>query len=256
MRENKTKAKLKSGGTVLGAFCNVNAPGMVEMLGYLGFDFVIIDGEHGPLDLETSEHMVRAADAAGITPLARVALNMQQQILRYLDMGCQGVHIPMVNTGAEARAVGDACRYPPIGKRGLAGVRAAEWGLTGTLGDYTRKANAEVLTIVQVETRQAVEHAAEILEVPEIDLVFVGPTDMSSALGRPGETTHPEVQQVLQSLGKTIRDAGKAAGILGATPEMVKTFSDWGYNYIATGVVPMFISGARTYLTESRKAIG
>lgn len=256
MRENKTKAKLNAGQPVFGAFCNLSAIPMVEMMAYLGFDFVIIDGEHGPLDLETSEHMVRACEASGITPIARVAMNHQQAILRYLDMGCQGVDIPMVNTAEQAKAVADACRYPPIGRRGLAGVRAAEWGLTGPLGEYTRTANREVLCAVQVETIQAMENVQEILAVPEVDMVFVGPTDMSSALGHPGEPTHPEVMRVLESLGKAVRAGGKHAGTIANSAGAARTLGGWGYNFFATGVGTMFVNGARAYITEARKAMG
>ena len=255
MRKNESKEKLKSGGIVLGGFCNINSPPAVEVLGYLGFDFVIIDGEHGPMDLETSEHLVRAADAAGLTPIARVAVNHPQVILRYLDMGCLGVQIPMVNSGAEATAVANACRYPPVGRRGLAGVRTNEWGLTGPLGEYTRMANQEVLSIVQVETLQAVDNLAEILAVSEVDMVFVGPTDLSSAMGVPGEVTHPDVLAMLERLGKAIRVGGKAAGTIGANPQAVKMLSQWGYNYFAVNVLGMFASAARAYITESRAAL-
>ncbi|MBI2887992.1 MAG: hypothetical protein HYY02_12380 [Chloroflexi bacterium] len=254
MRKNLTKEKLKNGGVVFGGFCNINAPPAVEALGHLGFDFIIIDGEHGPMDLESSKHLVRAADAVGITPLARVAVNHPQVILRYLDMGCLGVQIPMVNTGAEAEAVANACRYPPVGRRGLAGVRANEWGLTGPLGEYTRVANQEVLSIVQVETLQAVDNVDDILAVREIDMVFVGPTDLSSAMGHPGEVTHPEVLAALERLGKAIRAHGKAAGTIGANPQAVKMLSAWGYNYFAVNVLGLFASAARSYITESRAA--
>jgi len=255
VRKNKAKEKLKNGGIVLGGFCNINSPAAVEVLGYLGFDFIIIDGEHGPMDLESSKNLVRAADVVDITPLARVAVNHPQVILRYLDMGCLGVQIPMVNTGAEAEAVANACRYPPVGKRGLAGVRANEWGLTGALGPYTRTANEEVLTIVQVETLQAVSNLDEILAVKEVDMVFIGPTDLSSAMGVPGEVTHPDVLAQLEKLGKAIRAGGKHAGTIGGNPQAVKMLSDWGYNYFAVNVLGMFASAARGYITDSRAAI-
>ena len=110
MRKNETKAKLNRGETVFGSFANVPAPSTVETLGHLGFDFVILDGEHSPVGQETIENMVRAADVTGITPIARIALNAPQNLLRYLDSGCLGVEIPMVNTEEEARRVADAVR--------------------------------------------------------------------------------------------------------------------------------------------------
>ena len=255
MRKNLTKEKLNSGQTVFGSFCNTGSPAAVEILGHLGFDFVIIDGEHAPMDLQATENMVRAADAAGITPIARVAINLPQNLLRYLDMGCLGVEIPMVNTKEEAQSVADACRYPPVGKRGLAGVRANEWGIPRSLGEYVQIANREVLSIVQIETLQAFENAKEIASVAEVDMVFVGPTDTSSALGHPGETTHPEVLAVLERMGKTIRDAGKHAGTIGANADMVEKLSGWGYNYFANNVLGMLAQAGKGYLEGCRARV-
>lgn len=252
MRKNETKAKLNRGETVFGSFANVPAPSTVETLGHLGFDFVILDGEHSPVGQETIENMVRAADVTGITPIARIALNAPQNLLRYLDSGCLGVEIPMVNTEEEARRVADAVRYPPRGIRGLAGVRANEWGITRSLGEYVKMANDENLCIVQIETRTAFENVKAIASVPEVDMVFVGPTDTSSALGFPGEVTHPEVLAVLEAMGKTIRDCGKHAGTIGANGEMVAKLSGWGYNYFANNVMGMLVGAGRNYLADCR----
>ena len=158
MRKNLVKEKLKAGETVLGVFCNVNSPPIVEVLGLLGFDFVIIDSEHGPMDLESCEHMVRAAENTGITPIIRVALNLQQLILRNLDMGALGVQMPLINNKADAQAVVDSVKYPPIGKRGLAPVRVADYGLTEPLGEYVKKANEETLVVIHAETMEAVRN--------------------------------------------------------------------------------------------------
>ncbi len=255
MRENKTKNKLNAGGTVFGAFANVPAPMTVEMLGWLGFDFAILDGEHSSVEQETIENMVRAADVAGITPLARIAFNHPQNLLRYLDSGCLGVEIPMVNTQEEAERVASAVRYPPRGIRGLAGVRANEWALTRSLAEYVKVANDEILCIVQIETKTAFENVKAIAAVPEVDMVFVGPTDTSSALGFPGQTTHPEVLAVLERMGKTIRDAGKHAGTIGSNGEMVGKLSAWGYNYFATNISAFIINSGRQYLKETAEAM-
>lgn len=255
MRKNETKAKLNRGETVFGAFANVPAPSTVEALGYLGYDFVILDGEHSPVDLETIEHMVRAADVSGITPIARIAFNHPQNLLRYLDAGCLGVEIPMVNTQEEAQRVADACRYPPRGVRGLAGVRANEWGLTRSLGEYVKMANDEVLCIVQIETKQAFENVKAIASVPEVDMVFVGPTDTSSALGLHGQTQHEEVLAVLERMGKTIRDAGKHAGTIGFNKDHVAKLHGWGYNYFATNVQSLLITAARAYLADCKAGV-
>ena len=125
-----------------------------------------------------------------------------------------------------------------------------------SLGPYTKVANEEVLTIVQVETLQAVSNLDEILAVKETDMVFIGPTDLSSAMGLPGEVTHPDVLAQLEKLGKAIRAGGKHAGTIGANPGAVKMLGEWGYNYFAVNVLGLFASAARTYITDSRAAIG
>src|SRR5690242_3451437 len=141
IRSNPVKAHLAAGETAIGVFVNLPSPPVVEVLGLIGFDFAVFDAEHGPLDLESCEHMLRAADAVDLPVVIRIALNHPQNILRYLDIGALGAQLPMVNTGDDARAVVDAVKYPPIGKRGLAGVRAAGYALPRPLGDYVQEAN-------------------------------------------------------------------------------------------------------------------
>ncbi len=201
MRKNLTKEKILQGKVAYGVFVPLYSPIIIEMLGHIGFDFAIIDAEHSPLDPLACEQMVRAAECSNITPLIRVAENVRQNILRYLDVGAQGVQLPMVNRRAEAEAVVESVKYPPEGKRGLAGVRAANYGLTGPLGDYVKEANRETMVIVQVETLQAVDNLKEILAVKGTDVVFIGPTDLSSVMGYPGQTSHPEVLKMVKLLG-------------------------------------------------------
>ncbi|MBI2856595.1 MAG: hypothetical protein HYX93_07100, partial [Chloroflexi bacterium] len=155
MRANPVKQKLKEGQPVVGVFCSLPAPATVEMVGLMGYDFVIIDAEHGPMSVETCENMVRAADAVGVVPIVRVALNLPQNILRYLDAGALGVQIPMVNTREEAESVVSSTKYPPQGRRGLAGTRASGYGVGMGVEEYVRMANRETLVVVQVETREA-----------------------------------------------------------------------------------------------------
>ncbi|MHB1415972.1 MAG: HpcH/HpaI aldolase family protein, partial [Chloroflexota bacterium] len=214
MQENLTKEKIKAGQVVVGTFMNVNHPRIIELCGYTGYDFIIIDAEHGPADYEPVEDLIRAAELTGITPLVRIAQNVQQVILRYLDLGAMGAQIPMVNTKAEAEAVVRACKYPPEGARGLAGVRAAHYGVMESFPEYVKQANQEMLVIVQVETVQAVSNLKEILSVPGIDIVFVGPTDLASSMGYSGQFTRPEVQEELYRIFAEIRNAGLAPGTI------------------------------------------
>ena len=131
MRKNEMKAKLKAGEPVIGVFHNIQVPSAVEILGLVGLDFVIIDAEHTSVTPETAENLYRAAELRGMSTTTRIGENTQQVIQKFLDAGSQGVVIPMVNTREDAQRVVDASKYPPIGKRGLAGSRSANWNITG-----------------------------------------------------------------------------------------------------------------------------
>ncbi|MEM2988866.1 MAG: aldolase/citrate lyase family protein [Candidatus Bathyarchaeia archaeon] len=256
MRKNPVKEKLRSGEAVIGAFCNIPSPAAVEILGLLGFDFAIIDAEHGIPDLETVEHMVRAAEAVGITPLVRIALNLQQNILRYLDAGAMGIQIPLVNSVAEAEAVVRSAKYPPMGRRGLAAVRAGGYGIGRPLGDYVKMANEETLVIVQVETVDAVRNAADIVKVEGIDAIFIGPTDLSSSMGYPGQPSHPDVVATIERVGRMAIAAGKAAGTIARDPAAYERWRRVGFQYLCTGVTNFLASAAEGYLKGCREREG
>ena len=253
MRKNLTKQKIQAGETVYGVFINMYCPPIVEMVGLTGFDFVIIDAEHGPMGIENCENMVRAADSVNITPITRIAVNTQQNILRYLDIGAAGVQMPMINCKADAEAVVRAVKYPPEGRRGLAGVRAADYGLTGSLGDYVKEANRETLVAVHVETIEATKNLKQTLTVPGIDVVFIGPTDLSSSMGYPGQSDHPEVRKTIDGLVKEIRAAGKVAGTTAFDPASLRKRREEGFQYITHATVPMLANSVRDYIAAARE---
>jgi len=253
MRKNLTKEKIKAGETAYGVFINLGCPSIVEIIGLIGFDFALIDAEHGPMDLETCERMVKAADNVNITPLVRIAMNIQQNILRYLDIGALGVQLPLLNTKADAENVVRSVKYRPEGRRGLAGVRANSWGLTGSLGDYVQEANRETMVITQIETMEAVENLEEILTVPGIDVVFIGPTDLSSAMGYPGQAKHPEVQKMIDDLVKKIHAAGKAIGTIAYDLDTLRKRKEQGFQFIVYNAVPMIVKSGREYLQVARE---
>ena len=252
MRKNLTKEKIKEGKKAYGVFVPMWCPAIVEIIGHIGFDFVILDAEHSPMSAESCEHMVRAADCVNITPIIRVGMNIRQNILRYLDIGALGVLMPQINSKAEVETVIESVKYPPEGRRGLAGVRAANYGLTGSLGDYVKEANRETMVIVQVETMQAVGNLKEILAVPGTDVIFIGPSDLSSAMGYPGQVNHPEVQKMIVYLVDEIRTAGKAAGTTAYDLDTLKRCKERGFQYIAYSVGPMLAKSGREYLEAAR----
>ncbi len=252
MRKNLTKEKINAGKTAYGVFVNVGSPAIVEIIGLIDFDFALFDAEHGSLGVETCEHMVRAADNVNITPIIRVAMNIPQNILRYLDIGALGVQMPMVNNAAEAQAVVNSVKYPPEGRRGLAGVRAANYGLSGSLGDYVKEANRETLVITQVETMEAVDNLKDIIKVPGIDIIFIGPTDLSSAMGYAGQVNHPEVQKMIDYLVKEIHAAGKATGTVAYDLDTLRKCKERGFQFITYNVIPMIVKSGREYLQVAR----
>jgi len=248
MHKNRAKEKLLGGGTIYGVFCNFYSPMIVELIGHIGFDFVLIDAEHGPAGVESCEHMVRAADSVGIPIFIRVAMNIRQNILRYLDTGAQGVQLPMVNNQAEAEAVVQAVKYPPQGRRGLAAMRAADYGLKMPLKDYTSMANQETLVVVQIETVEAMNNLNSILAIEGIDVFFIGPTDLSTSMGYAGQANHPEVQAAIEKLVHDIRAAGKIVGTVAYNDEALAKAKERGFQYIVHNVIPMMAKSGQEYL--------
>ena len=252
MRKNVAKEKLLNGEFAYGVFCDLYLPATVEIVGLLGFDFVVIDAEHGPLGIETCLHMVRAADSVGITPIIRVNMNIRQHILRYLDIGALGVQLPMINTRPDAEAVVQAVKYPPVGLRGLAGVRAADYGLKMPFPEYVKEANRQTIIITHIENREAMKNVDELVKVDGVDVFFVGPTDLSTSLGYPGQFEHPEVEAAIAELGQKITKAGKVAGTMANDPKRVKKVKEWGYKYITCNSSRLMIATAKDYLAQVR----
>jgi len=254
MQKNLVKEKILSGGTAYGVFCNLYSPMIVELIGHIGFDFALIDAEHGPAGIESCEHMIRAADSVGFPIFIRVAMNIRQNILRYLDIGALGVMLPQVNTRAEAEAVVEAVKYPPQGRRGLGPVRAADYGLTIPLKEYTLNANQEILVAIQVETVAAVSNLDELLAVEGIDVFFIGPADLSASMGYVGQMNHPEVQAMIEKLVQRIRAAGRVAGTVAYTHEALAKAKERGFYLIVHGVIAMMAKSGQEYLEIARSS--
>jgi 4-hydroxy-2-oxoheptanedioate aldolase len=192
--------------------------------------------------------MVRAADCVNITPIVRVALNLRQDTLRYLDIGALGIQVPQINNRLEVEGAIDSVKYPPEGKRGLAGVRANDYGITRSNAEYVKESNRETMTIIQIETLDAIENLKDILAVPMVDVLFIGPTDLSSVMGYPGQVNNPEVQKMIAYLVGEIRSAGKVAGTNANDLESLKKYQERGFQFICYPIVPMLVKSGRQYL--------
>lgn len=223
LQTNKLKQALRNGETVYGLLNSVPAPLLVEMLGYAGYDFVILDLEHVNTNPETLENMIRAAECAGLTALVRVPGVDAATILRALDSGAQGIVVAHLQSRAEAEAAVHASRYHPLGQRGISGGRTTGFGRLD-LPSYFEQANAELLVGVMIEDRLGVENIDEIVTVPGIDLVLEGAIDLSQSYGVPGQAQHPDVQAAIQ----TIADAcQKHAVPFCAVPRLPEQCEHW-----------------------------
>ena len=247
MRTNRMKAKILAGEPAFGVSVMIPSPQVVEMVGRLGFDWVLIDCEHGTITPETVELMVMAAESSGITPIARPWRNSADAILRLMDRGVMGVQVPHVNTAADAQRAVSAVKYHPLGTRGLAaGTRPAHYGLGVTASEYVEWVNGETLVCVQLEEVEALHNIDEILAVDGVDVFFVGPSDLSQSMGHPGQTGTPVVQDAIRGAFRAVVAAGKAPGSAGGA-EAVAGYLRQGCLYVYTHVPKLLAAGAEAF---------
>ncbi|MEG3985490.1 aldolase/citrate lyase family protein [Microcoleus sp. D3_18a_C4] len=246
MRTNQLKQKIKKGETVLGLFMNCAYPAFMEICGHAGFDFAVIDMEHGPLNPLAAEDLCRAADCTGIAPIIRVRKNDGPQIQRALDIGSAGVQVPQVESKIDAETAVKSAKYSPLGTRGLSfATRAGLYTAAGT--NITDRLNEESLVVIHVEGKGGIDNLAEIVTVPEVDVIFLGPYDLSQSIGIPGQVRDPRVIDMMQEAVQTIRKAGKAAGTFAENPEIAQQWIDAGVQYVALGVdVAVFLRACQS----------
>ncbi len=213
MRPNRMKERLAAGGWSAGTIVPVADAALVEVCGLVGWDHVLIDAEHGHITVKDCEDLVRAAHTVEITPIVRVPTNAPHEILRYLDTGAQGVMVPQVTTREDAERAVAAARYVPKGSRGLAGVRASGYGISGPLSAYAPEANENILVLALIEDVRAIDNLPAILAVEGLDVISIGPMDLSQSLGHPGERDHPAVQEAIAEIIRLGVAAGKPVGM-------------------------------------------
>ncbi len=256
MRKNKAKEKLASGEPVFYCMFLSHAPSVVEVLGYTGVDIICIDGEHGPLNRQTLENLVRAAECADITPTFRTALNYPAEVLPFLDTGVMGIMVPHVNTVEKAQMVVDAVKYAPLGKRGMTPGRANAYAVSGVPSkEYIEASNRETMVLVQIEDVEGVKNLPEILKVEGIDVVVVGPGDLSNSLGYPGQRAHPKVLEVIEQIIDLAHAAGKVTGNPAPDDETRKRWFDKGARVVGGGDLRMLFDGAVARLQALRDSV-
>ena len=249
MRDNPMKDMIRAGRPALGCSLMFPSPQLVEMLGHAGFDWVLLDCEHGSLSPSDVEVMAMAANAVGITPIARPRGNSASDIQSVMDRGVSGVQIPHIDTADDARRAVAAVKFGAgDGHRGLAaGTRPDQWGLGAKMPDFTDAANARSLVCVQLESATAIRNTAAILAVPEIDVFFIGPSDLSQSMGFPGDPKAPPVAEAIAATLALIRAAGQAPG-MPATAETLPEVLASGCRYIYTHLPKVLAAGASGFL--------
>jgi 2-keto-3-deoxy-L-rhamnonate aldolase RhmA len=248
VKPNRMKEKIARGEPALG--CSVMFPSaqIVEMLGYAGFDWVLIDCEHGSIGPADVELMAMACDAVGITSIARPRTNSASDIQGVMDRGVMGVQVPHINTGEDARRAVASVKFGPGAARGLAaGTRPDSWGMGARMPDFAQAANAQSLVCVQLEHEAALANIDAILAVEDIDVFFIGPSDLSQSMGHPGNPKAPPVARAIETALARIVAAGRAPG-MPATAENLADVLGKGCRYVYTHLPKLLSVGAAGFL--------
>jgi 4-hydroxy-2-oxoheptanedioate aldolase len=247
------KKRLLAGEAVLGTFVGTDSADLVEILGISGFDFVILDMEHAPGTPQSIMGQIRAAEGRGVSVLARVPNIERTTVLRALDTGVSGILAPQVNDAAAAQAFSDAALYPPLGCRGFAATRATGYGSVASIPDYLAEADSDLLRAVQCETEQAVRNIGAIAGLDYIDMIFVGPYDLSLSLGVPGNLFHPKMTAAVDTILAACKEQGKLTGVYVSAPEEAKKRLEQGFTFIAYSMDTLIFSAAAKNIVNTVK---
>jgi 4-hydroxy-2-oxoheptanedioate aldolase len=231
---NSFKKALGEGRLQIGLWQSLAHPLTVEISAAAGFDWLLLDGEHGPNDVPKMLAQLHAASAFPVQPVGRVPIGDTTIIKQYLDIGFTSLLVPLVETVEQAELLVRSVRYPPVGVRGVGTGVARASGFNRT-PNYVEEADAQICLLVQVETRKGIDNLAAIAATEGVDGVFIGPADLSSSLGYRGKPTHPDVQKVIDEAARVIKAAGKAPGILMADEALVRHYIEIGFLFVAVG---------------------
>jgi 4-hydroxy-2-oxoheptanedioate aldolase len=237
---NKFKHSLVAGRQQIGLWVSLASAYSAELVAGSGFDWLLIDTEHSPNEVDTTLAQLQAAAAWPVSAVVRPAWNDKVLVKRHLDIGAQTLLIPYVQSEEEARAAVEAVRFPPRGVRGVAGMtRATRFG---RVDDYAKRADRELCLLVQVETRAGLDALEAITRCDGVDGVFIGPADLAAGLGHLGEIAHPEVQSAIRDGIARIRACGKGAGILATDEPSARRYIEWGTTFTAVGMDAMILA--------------
>jgi 4-hydroxy-2-oxoheptanedioate aldolase len=253
IRENLVKQRLQNGENVIGSFIKTTDPAIMEAIALAGFDFALIDNEHTGMNVETLTNLLRAAEIYNLVTAVRVKTLSAMEILQVLDAGTLGVLAPQTNTAQDARLLAQSARFAPEGRRGFAhATRAAAYGTLNPI-EYARMANERTLVMCYCESAAALENLDEILAVPGIDMIFVGPFDLSQALGVIGQIEHPLVLAAYETIIRKSRAAGKAVGTIAGSAAQARRWMEQGIQFIVlSSDLGLIVSAGKSMLKELR----
>jgi 4-hydroxy-2-oxoheptanedioate aldolase len=249
MKENSLKKRLSEGKASYGVISPTTDPVVCEYIGLCGMDFYIMDAEHGALSITEAAHMIRACEAVGITPLARINSLDEKMILQYFDAGCMGVMMPGTNTAEDCKKLVQSVKYYPQGKRGLGPVRSANY-MAGKLSqaEYLQYSNEQTLVLPMIETTECMGNLHEMVKVEGVDGFILGPRDLALSMGFTDGPAHEEVKKVINEAINIVTGAGKFFGTVAATAEQAKELTDKGVTLLLNSVQGLLTPGIKAFM--------
>ena len=252
MRNNRAfKERLRNGDLLIGTLISLNSPEIAEILSHTDYDWLFIDAEHGSFNPQQTQPILQAA--GDIPCVIRVPAGDDVWIKKALDIGAAGIIVPQVHTAEQAEQIIDQCKYSPVGNRGVGIGRAHTYGLS--FENTIKNANDETAVILQAESRTAIDNIEEIVKVPGLDAVLIGPYDLSASLGRIGEVNHPEVQEAINRVAAVCKEANVRLGYFGVTADAVKPAMENGFTLITVGVDTLFFIKSATETLAELKSL-
>jgi len=251
IQENRTKLKLKAGQPAYGVISTSDDPQLAELFGLAGFDFYMLDAEHGLLDFAQVANVIRACERVNMTPLVRVGSKDPKLVLQYLDAGMMGVMMPGLESAEDIKMLVEAVKYPPLGKRGMGLTRASGYVAVGDEGvDYINFANEQTMVIPQFEDAALLDGFEEMISQPGVDVVVVGPRDLSLNMGFLDGPNHPEVQEMIAKVVAICKRTGVSAGITaGSRADSAKQVNR-GMTMILAIAQTVIQAGSKEFLPE------
>ena len=251
MKTNWVREKLKADELTVGCFMGLGSPNAAELLAHAGFDWLLIETEHNALGPAEVQEMLMAMNGSNAIPIVRIASKDQDHIQRALDIGAMGIMAPMVRTADEARALVSMTRYPPVGTRGIGGLRSSLYTIDKV--DYFDRANDNMLVVLIIETKEAIENIEEIAKVPGVDALFMGSWDLSLSYGlNPNDLPLPMIDEMCETVLKVCKENNVACGTAYVNPEQVPKMKAQGYRMLACTEYYLLLNSAQDAIKAMR----